>query len=153
MPRVHEIVEPSGAVVRRAPRLGDLRWDGTVWRRWSGRRWLTAAYSLHPERLDVPERFDLYPPVAPEARTRALARAVEDQVATKAASVVFDGPSGVVLGYKRPISHIFHAVMTLLTGGLWALVWLALVLGRSEDRIQLEIDRWGNVWARQVAAA
>jgi hypothetical protein len=82
-----------------------------------------------------------------------LSLAVEDQVAANAATVIHDGPSGVVLAYRRPVSHVFHAVMTLLTGGLWAVVWLALALGRREDRVRLEADQWGNVWAQPVAAA
>ena len=82
-----------------------------------------------------------------------MALGVEDQVTTNRATVVFDGPSGVVLAYRRPISHLFHAAMTLVTGGLWSVVWLALALGRREDRVRLEADRWGNVWARPVAGA
>lgn len=47
----------------------------------------------------------------------------------------------------------FHALMTLVTGGLWGVVWLAVALGRREDRVRFEVDHWGNVWARSVASA
>jgi hypothetical protein len=67
--------------------------------------------------------------------------------------VVLEGPTGVVLGYRRRVSHLFHALLTILTAGVWAVIWLATALGRREDRIQLEADRWGNVWARPVAPA
>ena len=128
MGRVQEVVAPSGDVVRRKPRHGDYLWDGEVWRRWSGRRWARAAYSLHPEQLLSPTRIDEHPTIDVERGRRALSRAVEDQVASNAASVVHDGPSGVILGYHRPVSHVFHAVMTLITAGLWGVVWLALAL-------------------------
>jgi hypothetical protein len=153
VPRVQEVISSDGEVVRRKPRLGDMRWDGTEWMRWSGRRWARAAYSLHPELLTEQVRLQERPPVTDERRQLALALAVDDQVAAQAASVILDGPRGVVLAYRRPVSHLFHAVMTLLTGGLWIVVWLTLALGRREDRIRLEADPWGNVWAQPVASA
>ncbi len=59
----------------------------------------------------------------------------------------------MVLAYPRRVSHGMHAGLTLLTGGLWAVVWLALALGRREDRVRLEADAWGNVWVGLVASA
>jgi hypothetical protein len=153
MPKAQDIVDPSGEVVRRKPVAGDMRWDGNVWRRWSGRQWATAAYSLHPEQLKASAGFSQLQRVDPTTRHRALALAVEDQVASNGATVVFEGPTGVVVAYRRRVSHLFHAVMTLLTAGVWAVVWLAVALGRSEDRVRLEADGWGNVWARPVTAA
>lgn len=78
---------------------------------------------------------------------------MEDQVTSNRATVVFDGPNGVVLAYRRSVSHLFHALMTIVTAGLWAVIWLALVLGSREDRVRLEADDWGNVWARRVPGA
>lgn len=152
VPRSHEVISTDGHVVRRKPRAGDMRWDGTTWLRWSGRRWTRAAYSLHPESLRNPDALHGRPPIQEQSRRRALALAVDDQVATNAATVVLDGPSGVVLGYRRPVAHFFHALMTLVTGGLWAVVWLAIALGRREDRVRLEVDEWGNVWPQPVAS-
>lgn len=78
---------------------------------------------------------------------------VEDQVTAKGATVILDGPGGVVLAYRRPVAHFFHAFMTVVTAGLWAVVWLAVTLGRREERVRFEVDPWGNVWARSVASA
>ena len=129
-----------------------MRWDGRAWRRWSGRRWTLAAYSLRPGRLRQPSHLRNDPGIDAETRRQALMLAVEDQVAGNRASVVLDGPNGVVLGYRRPVAHGFHAVMTLLTGGLWLLVWAA-AMSRRQRRIRLEVDDWGNVWARPLASA
>ena len=46
------------------------------------------------------------------------------------------------LVYRRRVSHFVHAVLTVLTAGLWAPFWLASVLSRREDRVRLEVDRW-----------
>jgi hypothetical protein len=150
MVRVQDVVAPSGDVVRRRPLHGDYCWDGEEWLRWSGRRWARAAYSLHPEQLLSSTRIDDHPPIDVERGRRALARAVGDQVASNGASVVHDGPSGVILGYQRHVSHVFHAVLTVLTGGAWGLVWLALALRRHQDRVRFDIDPWGHVWATPV---
>ena len=153
MGRVQEVVAPSGDVVRRKPTRGDYCWDGEVWRRWSGRRWATAAYSLHPERLMSPTHVDEHPTIDRDRGLRALAGAVEDQVTSNGASVVHVSPSGVVLSYPRHVSHVFHAAMTLITVGVWGIVWLALALRRREDRVRFDIDPWGNVWSTPVTAA
>jgi hypothetical protein len=151
VPRVQEITRSDGTVVRRKPREGDMRWDGKVWLRWNGRRWLTAAYSPHPERLRDPARLDSYPPISAATAQRMLDQAVEDQVADNAATVVFSGEQGVIIGFRRPVTHWAHAVMTALTGGLWAVVWIVCAVNRREDRVRLSVDDWGNVWVKLVA--
>lgn len=138
MVRVQSVVRPDGDVVRRKPRAGDMRWDGKAWERWNGRRWGRAAYSLHPELLRERTRIDERPAISEQTRRRALALAVEDQVAHHGASIAFDGPSGVVLTYRRRPSLL----LTLMSGGLWL-----LLAGGRQDRVRLEADRWGNVWA------
>lgn len=141
----------DGSVVRRKPVIGDVRWDGKLWRRWSGRRWTRAAYSIHPDRLKSPARLDAEAPIDAAGRERVLALAVEDQVVANGATVILKGPHGVVLGYPRTVAHVAHAIMTFFTGGLWVVVWIAVSLGHREDRIRLEADDWGNVWSRSVA--
>ncbi len=80
---------PAGGVTRRKRVVGDLRSDDKVWRRWSGRRWAVAAYSLDPARLRTPARFDQDPEIDQASRERALALSVEDQVAGDTATVVY----------------------------------------------------------------
>lgn len=151
--RTQVVVGADGAVARRKPVTGDMRWDGKAWKRWSGRRWSRAAYSLRPERLADAAPFHHEPAISEARRDRALALAVEDQVTNNGATLAWEGPHGVVLSYRVRVAHFFHAVMTVLTAGLWAVVWIPTALGRRDDRVRLEVDRWGNVWARQVASA
>lgn len=153
MAKVQQLVRPDGEVVTARPTAGDLRWDGKVWRRWSGRRWETAAYPLHRDWLKNEAPLHDRPVIGEPAWEKALALAVEREVSENGATLVLDGPTGIVLAYRRHVSHVFHAIMTVITGGLWAVVWLASALGRREDRIRLEADKWGNVWATPVAPA
>lgn len=46
----------------------------------------------------------------------------------------------------RRVTHVGHFLLTLLTGGLWGFVWLALVLTRGDVRVRYEVDAWGNIW-------
>ena len=54
------------------------------------------------------------------------------------------------MGYRRPVSHLVHGLLTFLTAGLWGFVWLAMAVSRREDRVLLEVDDWGNVWTKPV---
>jgi hypothetical protein len=151
MPKTQDVVSDDGTTARRKPVVGDMRWDGKLWRRWNSRRWARAAYSLRPELLTDPAPLHELAAIDESRRQRALALAVEDQVATNAATVIHEGPSGVALAYRRPVAHLLHGILTAFTGGLWAVVWIAIAFGRHEDRIRLEVDRWGNVWAKPIA--
>lgn len=66
---------------------------------------------------------------------------------------MIESPRGEVLSYRPRVAHLFHAVLTVLTGGLWAVVWLLSPLPSRDKRIRFEVDAWGNVWARSVASA
>jgi hypothetical protein len=136
---------PRGA--RRDRAVGDLRWRKERWERWSGRRWARAAYSLQQDLLTRPATPDTWPVLDRARRDRGLSLAVENQVTQNRAHVLYEGPHGVVLGYRTPVSHLLHAVLTVLTAGLWLFVWLFVIATSREQRILLEIDRWGHVWA------
>lgn len=151
MRRAVDVLEPDGRIARRHPRVGDFRWDGKVWRRWSGARWAKATHSTHPARLEDPRPLHLDPRLDEAVRRSLIARAVEEQVLANRATLVHEGPSGTVLSYPRLLHHGLHAILTLLTGGLWGIVWIALALTRNDDRIRLEADPWGNIWATRLA--
>ena len=145
-----EVVGRDGTVERRKPVSGDLHWDGTVWERYDGRRWSHAEYALRPDRLRSSTPLHDDPPADEAARSRALALAVEDEVASNGATVVHEGPSGVVLSHRPSVSHLLHALLTVLTAGLWAVVWLYITFTNRDRRVRLEVDSWGNVWARPI---
>ncbi|MBC9735084.1 hypothetical protein [Nocardioides marmotae] len=153
MPRTTTLARPGTPdLLTTRPATGDYRWDGKRWRRWTGRRWASAAYSADLAALHRPDRFDLGRRITESQRKRVLDLAVERQVLDEGASVVHAGPHGTVLAYQRSVSHAAHAVFTILTGGLWGLVWLVCAIGRSEDRALLECDDWGHVWALRATS-
>ena len=46
----------------------------------------------------------------------------------------------VIVSKQKHIHHIIHAIVSLLTGFLWAPFWIALVLRKSEMRKVVTFD-------------
>jgi hypothetical protein len=129
----------------RVPVVGAYRWHRSSWRRWTGRQWAEATYSAFPKRLHRPQDWASYPEL-PVLRRERLLEAAVDQEVLAGARVVHRGADGVTLAYQRTVTHLGHLVLTVLTGGLWGFVWLAVVLNRKESRVRYEVDPWGNIW-------
>lgn len=125
--------------------MGDYRWHRRSWRRWSGRDWAPATYSPFPERLTRPREWRTYPSL-PEAKRERLLEIAVDLEVLDGADVLHRSERGVVMTRPRRVTHVGHFLLTLLTGGLWGFVWLALVLTRGDVRVRYEVDAWGNIW-------
>jgi len=125
--------------------IGTYRWHRGRWRRWSGRRWAKACYSAYPERLEKHRDWATYPELPEAKRERLLEIAVDIEVLA-GATVVHRSRAGVVLAQKEKVNHLGHGLLTLLTGGVWGFVWVAICLTRKELRYRLEVDPWGNIW-------
>jgi hypothetical protein len=137
----------------RSRATGDLAWNGQRWVRWNGKDWKRALYSLQPELLLAAPAPDTWPALDPGRIERALALAAERQVMEYGGTVVHDGPHGPVLGYPKSVNHFLYAVATVLTFGIGAFFWLLAVVERREERVQLQVDRWGHVWGQRGATA
>ena len=118
---------------RRNRAVGEMLWDGRIWRRWSGRHWATAVGSIDPDRLEDSTPLDTLPTLDPAVQRHILNQVVENQVITNGASVVLDNDHGVVLGYRRHVSHLAHGLMTVLTAGIWLIVWISTATSRREE--------------------
>ena len=127
------------------PRVGTYRWHRRGWRRWSGRQWAEATYSAFPKRLSRPRDWETYPELSEPRRERLLELAVDLEVLA-GGRVVNRSSDGVTLAYQRSVTHVGHFILTLVTGGLWGFVWIAVILSRGENVIRYEVDRWGNIW-------
>lgn len=126
---------------------GIARWDQKQqrWLRWSGRRWAPATYSLEPTQLEEPAAFEQNQPVSAAQRGRALQQAVEAELLL-GATLVNQSDFRAVLDYRRPVSHVLHAVLSLFTAGLWVVVWVVMAIARRSERRRLTVDQWGHVW-------
>ena len=56
----------------------------------------------------------------------------------------------VLVKHGGKVTHWFHALMTIVTVGLWSVVWItAVVLKRREHHKVLSVDVYGNVTTRR----
>jgi hypothetical protein len=137
-------------VTVREPRPGDVRWDdkGEVWTFWSGRSWRKARYAAHPRRLKDRTDWSVADEVPDELRRELLDRAAERET-LMGGDVRDRRATSCVLGTKHPVNHLGHLVLSVVTVGLWAFIWLVMMLDRREDRVLLSVDRYGNVWVEE----
>jgi hypothetical protein len=45
----------------------------------------------------------------------------------------------------KPIHHILHLILTILTAGAWAIVWILLAIFGGVKRRLITIDEFGNI--------
>lgn len=79
-----------------------------------------------------------------DERKEALARAIHTQVAQGARVESQSDYNAILVKGHRP-NHVLHLILSLVTFGLWLLVWLGVVVFGGEKRMAVEVDEWGNV--------
>lgn len=97
---------------------------------------MTESFSAEPS--DRPTKLDA------EERKEVLAQAVAAQVNQGARVEAQTGFQAVMVSGK-PVNHVLHLILTLVTCLLWGLVWAALVIFAGEKRFTLRVDDYGNV--------
>ena len=128
------------------PRVGTYRWHRRCWRRWSGRQWAEATYSAFPKRLEPAAGLGDLPRAARSPVASGCSSWRSTWRSSPAAGWCNRSSDGVTLAYQRSVTHVGHFILTLLTGGLWGFVWIAVILSRKENRVRYEVDPWGNIW-------
>lgn len=49
-----------------------------------------------------------------------------------------------VLVRGKPVNHTLHLILSLVTCGVWALVWATLGVAGGEKRYVVQVDEYGN---------
>lgn len=78
-----------------------------------------------------------------EQRKELLARAVASEIRQGWRIESQSDYQAVIVKGSKP-NHILHLILTLVTLGLWAIVWIALAIFGGEKRGVIEIDEYGN---------
>lgn len=53
-----------------------------------------------------------------------------------------DTTATVVAG--RPVNHTLHLLLTLVTCGLWAFVWILVSVSGGQKQTTISVDEWGT---------
>jgi hypothetical protein len=78
-----------------------------------------------------------------EERKKLLAQAINYQV-IQGARVESQSDFQAVLVKGKPINHLLHLTITMLTCGMWGIVWIVLGLMGGEKRYVAQVDEYGN---------
>ena len=78
-----------------------------------------------------------------EERKRLLAQAVNVHV-IQGARVESQSDFQAIFVKGKPLNHILHVILSLVTCGAWALVWIALAIFAGEKRFIAAVDEYGN---------
>ena len=84
-----------------------------------------------------------------EERKELLARTVMGQVAS-GARVESQSDYQAVLVRGKPVNHVLHLILTLVTVTLWGWVWIAMAIFGGEKRSMVTVDEYGNVAVQKV---
>lgn len=84
-----------------------------------------------------------------EERKELLARTVSGQVAS-GARVESQSDHQAVVVRGKPVNHVLHLILTLVTLTVWGWVWIALAIFGGEKRSLVTVDEYGNVAVQKV---
>jgi hypothetical protein len=69
----------------------------------------------------------------------------------RGALVISETPHASTLSYQEvPINHALHAIITILTLGLWGVAWILLIVKRSEKKVLLSVHPDGRIDEQSV---
>lgn len=90
-------------------------------------------------------------PATDNARKAQLAQGVQQEV-VQGGRVETQGDYNAVIRYGKPTNHVLHLILTLVTLGLWGIVWLIIFIinTTSTKTITLNVDAFGNMLRQQV---
>ena len=84
-----------------------------------------------------------------EEKRRVLASAVQNAVVGGWRVESQTEEQAIMVRGKRP-NHILHLLLCLPTVGLWAIVWIALIVTGGEKRQIISVDDYGNTLITKV---
>lgn len=79
----------------------------------------------------------------PEERKEVLARQVA-RLVPQGRRVETQSDYQAVMVKGKPVNHILHLILSLVTVGFWLIIWVALVIFGGEKREIVEVDAWGT---------
>lgn len=53
----------------------------------------------------------------------------------------------------QPVNHVLHAIITIFSCGIWAIVWIILAITGGEKREMVVVDEFGNVQLQKLGKA
>lgn len=87
---------------------------------------------------------------SPEFRRREQLALEISRLAAQGYRVESQSEIQATLVRGRRVNHILHLLLSLITIGIWLLVWICLAIFGGEKRVILIVDEFGNTRQEQV---
>jgi hypothetical protein len=82
-------------------------------------------------------------PDQPIDRPRALANSIRQHVA-QGWRVESQTDTDAILVRGQRCNHVLHLILSLVTFGIWAIVWIIMAIISGERRMSISVDEFGN---------
>jgi hypothetical protein len=113
------------------------------------------------EGADAPAAEGAGAPAAPTPQpTVGLQKSLDERKAALDAALARFGAQGwrienrsefqATIAKGHRINHVLHLILTIVTLGIWAIVWILLAIFRGEKRQLVTVDDFGNIVATKV---
>lgn len=117
--------------------------DSTQQRYWDGTTWTEDRKS----NASLPTGVR----VSDDVRRQKLRQQIAHVLASGGTRVELQNDFDAILVKKVEVNHVLHAVLTMVTCGLWSIVWLVIFLNSNkEHRIMLTVDEFGAGTQQQL---
>ena len=89
--------------------------------------------------------------MTPDERKQVLAQTIANTLARSGRWRVESQSdyNAIVVKGSRP-NHILHLILSIVTFGIWLIVWLIVALVLKEKRYLLTVDAYGNTTTRKL---
>jgi hypothetical protein len=111
-----------------------------------------------PEQTPAPEVTPT--PAATPAPAADLAKSADERKTTLDRTLADRGAQGwrienrsdfqATIATGNKINHVLHLILTILTAGLWGIVWIILAITGGIKRHLVTVDEYGNVVERKI---
>lgn len=84
-----------------------------------------------------------------DERKAILAQQIQMAVA-RGGRIQSQSDSIVVIMHGKPVNHMLHLFITLITSGIWLIGWIIVAMKGGEKREMITVDEFGNVLTQEA---
>lgn len=84
-----------------------------------------------------------------DERKAILAQQIQMAVA-RGGRIQSQSDNMVVIVHGKPVNHMLHLFLTLITSGIWLIGWIIVAMKGGEKREMITVDEFGNVLTQEA---
>lgn len=84
-----------------------------------------------------------------DERKAILAQQIQMAVA-RGGRIQSQSDNMVVIVHGKPVNHMLHLFITLITGGFWLIGWIIVAMKGGEKREMITVDEFGNILIQEA---